>query len=108
MAAFPFDIVAFDLDGTLADTAPDIAAALNLALADLGRPALAPDHIRTLIGDGARSLSARRWPRPAKRKTRSSTKPSRSISIIMPPISAAARCALPASSRRWTISPGAM
>jgi phosphoglycolate phosphatase len=56
MAAFPFDLVAFDLDGTLADTAPDIAAALNLMLADLGRPALAPDAIRGLIGDGARSL----------------------------------------------------
>jgi phosphoglycolate phosphatase len=56
MPAFPFDLVAFDLDGTLADTAPDIAAALNLMLADLGRPALAPEGIRTLIGDGAKNL----------------------------------------------------
>jgi phosphoglycolate phosphatase len=56
MAAFPFDVVAFDLDGTLADTSSDIAAALNLMLGDLGRPPLDPDHIRTLIGDGARSL----------------------------------------------------
>jgi phosphoglycolate phosphatase len=56
MAAFPFDVVAFDLDGTLADTSPDIAAALNLMLGDLGRPPLDPAQIRTLIGDGAKSL----------------------------------------------------
>ena len=32
MSRFPFDVVAFDLDGTLADTAPDLTAALNHAL----------------------------------------------------------------------------
>jgi phosphoglycolate phosphatase len=56
MPAFPFDIVAFDLDGTLADTAPDIAAAVNLMLGDFGRPALAEAAIRPLIGDGAKNL----------------------------------------------------
>jgi phosphoglycolate phosphatase len=56
MASFPFNVVAFDLDGTLADTSPDIAAALNLMLGDLGRPPLEPEHIRSLIGDGAKSL----------------------------------------------------
>jgi phosphoglycolate phosphatase len=56
MSAFPFDVVAFDLDGTLADTAPDIAASLNHTLAALGRPALAPERIRALIGEGARTL----------------------------------------------------
>ncbi len=56
MTAFPFDIVAFDLDGTLADTAPDIAAAINRMLADFGRPPLAEAEIRPLIGDGARNL----------------------------------------------------
>jgi phosphoglycolate phosphatase len=56
MPAFPFDVIAFDLDGTLADTAPDIAAALNLMLADLGRSALAEAAIRPLIGDGAKNL----------------------------------------------------
>lgn len=56
MADFPFDVVAFDLDGTLADTAPDIVAALNLMLTDLGRPALDPATVRGLIGDGAKSL----------------------------------------------------
>jgi phosphoglycolate phosphatase len=56
MPAFPFEIVAFDLDGTLADTAPDIAGGLNRMLADLGRPALTVDEVRPLIGDGARNL----------------------------------------------------
>src|ERR1043165_4900748 len=56
MADFPFDLAAFDLDGTLADTAPDIAAALNLMLGDFGRPALDPSLIRTLIGGGAKTL----------------------------------------------------
>jgi phosphoglycolate phosphatase len=56
MADFPFDLVAFDLDGTLADTAPDIAAALNLMLGEFGRPALDPALIRTLIGGGAKTL----------------------------------------------------
>lgn len=56
MPAFPFDIVAFDLDGTLADTSPDIAAALNRTLDRLGRPGVGPETARRLIGGGARSL----------------------------------------------------
>jgi phosphoglycolate phosphatase len=56
MAAFPFDVVAFDLDGTLADTLPDIAAALNHALNVLGQPRLDPDSVRHLVGGGARAL----------------------------------------------------
>jgi phosphoglycolate phosphatase len=59
MAALPFRTVAFDLDGTLADTAPDIAAALNRMLVALRRQALAEDTIRSLVGHGARSLVER-------------------------------------------------
>ena len=59
MADFPFDVVAFDLDGTLADTAPDLAAALNYALAQLGRPTIAPETVRHLVGHGARALLRR-------------------------------------------------
>jgi phosphoglycolate phosphatase len=59
MARFPFDVVAFDLDGTLADTAPDLAAALNRTLAALGRPGVPPESVRNLIGHGARALLRR-------------------------------------------------
>ena len=59
MAALPFRTVAFDLDGTLADTSPDIAAALNRMLAALGRHTLPHDRIRGLVGHGARSLVQR-------------------------------------------------
>ena len=56
MPSFPFDVIAFDLDGTLADTAPDLAAALNHALDRLGRPQIDPDQVRQLVGHGARAL----------------------------------------------------
>ena len=59
MSAFPFDVVAFDLDGTLADTAPDLADALNHSLAALGRPLVPPASVRHLIGHGARALLRR-------------------------------------------------
>jgi len=56
MDAIKFDVVAFDLDGTLADTAPDLAAALNHALLRLGRPPVPVDSVRHLVGHGARAL----------------------------------------------------
>ncbi|CAA9543332.1 MAG: Phosphoglycolate phosphatase [uncultured Sphingosinicella sp.] len=59
MPAIRFDSVAFDLDGTLADTAPDIAHALNHALGTIGRLAIASQVVRTMIGDGARNLIRR-------------------------------------------------
>ncbi len=59
MPNFPFDIVAFDLDGTLVDTAPDLAAALNYVLEQLGRPIIEPGTVRHLVGHGARALLRR-------------------------------------------------
>lgn len=56
MTDFPFDIVAFDLDGTLADTAPDLTAALNHALGVMGRPAVPQESVRHMVGHGARAL----------------------------------------------------
>jgi len=56
MRRFPFDVVAFDLDGTLADTGPDLAASLNHVLAALGRPVVAPEAVRHLVGHGAKAL----------------------------------------------------
>lgn len=55
-ADFPFDVVAFDLDGTLADTAPDLTAALNHALGQLGRPPVPAEDVRHMVGHGARAL----------------------------------------------------
>lgn len=48
--------VLFDLDGTLADTAPDLAAALNHVLEAEGRTALPYEHIRPVVSHGARAL----------------------------------------------------
>jgi phosphoglycolate phosphatase len=48
--------VLFDLDGTLADTAPDMARALNLQLARHGRPALPFEAIRPHVSHGARAM----------------------------------------------------
>ncbi|HEX8063682.1 MAG TPA: phosphoglycolate phosphatase [Allosphingosinicella sp.] len=59
MPPFPFDVVAFDLDGTLADTAPDLAAALGHTLSALGRPAVPEASVRHLIGHGGRALLRR-------------------------------------------------
>ncbi|TVV73003.1 phosphoglycolate phosphatase [Sphingomonas solaris] len=56
MTRFPFDVVAFDLDGTLADTAPDLTAALNHALGRLGRAAVPAESVRHMVGHGARAL----------------------------------------------------
>ncbi|MBL4616255.1 MAG: HAD-IA family hydrolase [Robiginitomaculum sp.] len=48
--------IAFDLDGTLVDTAPDLIAALNHAMQNANHPTT-PDHIvRDKIGHGAKAL----------------------------------------------------
>ena len=59
MAMAGFRLVIFDLDGTLIDSRPDIAAALNLALGDHGLPAWSEPEIEVMIGDGARNLVER-------------------------------------------------
>ncbi|MCP1726939.1 phosphoglycolate phosphatase [Natronospira proteinivora] len=45
-----------DLDGTLADTAPDLGGALNEIRAQRGYPALAAEVIRPVASNGARGL----------------------------------------------------
>jgi phosphoglycolate phosphatase len=54
---FPF--ILFDLDGTLVDSAPDIAAALNAALAEAGHPTVPPPTVINYVGDGATKLVER-------------------------------------------------
>lgn len=51
-----FKALIFDLDGTLIDSAPDIAAALNAGFALNGWPELAPDYVARFIGNGPRRL----------------------------------------------------
>ncbi|HYV87248.1 MAG TPA: phosphoglycolate phosphatase [Candidatus Polarisedimenticolia bacterium] len=46
----------FDLDGTLIDSAPDIAHALNHLLGELGLRSLDIATVRSLVGDGAPEL----------------------------------------------------
>jgi phosphoglycolate phosphatase len=48
--------VIFDLDGTLIDSLPDIAAAVAHVFSRRGLAALPPDQIKVMIGDGARVL----------------------------------------------------
>lgn len=59
MTSFPFDLVGFDLDGTLVDSHGDLAAAVNHALALEGRPVIPPAEVRDLIGGGARKMLAK-------------------------------------------------
>jgi phosphoglycolate phosphatase len=54
--AIRFKTVVFDLDGTLADTAPDLTAALNHALRVLGRPPVPAEDVRHMVGHGAKAL----------------------------------------------------
>jgi len=46
----------FDLDGTLADTAPDLLGATNAVLSARGRPRLDLEHLRHMVGFGAVAL----------------------------------------------------
>ena len=48
-----------DLDGTLLDTLDDLATAVNLALADVGRPPRTVDEIEGFVGEGVRLLLER-------------------------------------------------
>lgn len=55
----PDRAVIFDLDGTLAETAPDLMQATNHVLSVHSRSPISPDQLRSFIGHGARALIAR-------------------------------------------------
>jgi len=48
--------IAFDLDGTLVDTAPDLVDAANHVLAAIGAPSVADEALRPSISLGARAM----------------------------------------------------
>lgn len=52
MSDFPFDIVLFDLDGTLVDSHRDLSPAINHVLRLEGRPAVPEAEVRQMIGGG--------------------------------------------------------
>ncbi|HSH86439.1 MAG: phosphoglycolate phosphatase [Methylophilus sp.] len=56
---FQVKLVMFDLDGTLLDTAPQIAEAANRMLVALGKPMLPQAQISTYIGEGVQNLIKR-------------------------------------------------
>lgn len=51
--------IAFDLDGTLVDTAPDLHRALNHVLIEEGLPETTLVNVRAFVGHGARALIRR-------------------------------------------------
>jgi phosphoglycolate phosphatase len=51
--------IAFDLDGTLVDTAPDLVDTLNLVLEEAGLDPVPYDEARNLVGGGARAMIER-------------------------------------------------
>jgi phosphoglycolate phosphatase len=59
LSALKGAVIAFDLDGTLVDTAPDLVGTLNLLLKEEGVAPLGLDAARPFIGRGARWLIER-------------------------------------------------
>jgi len=51
--------ILFDLDGTLIDSAPDLALAINHMLTSIGRDEISADIIRSWVGNGASILVQR-------------------------------------------------
>ena len=51
-----FDLVIFDLDGTLTDTLEDLKNSVNYALSEFGFPERSIDEIRSFVGNGVRKL----------------------------------------------------
>ena len=59
----------FDLDGTLVDSVPDLASALNKALTDVGIATFDEATIRNWVGNGAKVLVERGLSGSAKHST---------------------------------------
>ncbi len=53
------DLIVFDLDGTLADSLPDLVIAANQALSRLGLPERSPEEVKGMIGGGEHKFMER-------------------------------------------------
>jgi phosphoglycolate phosphatase len=56
MTTKSFEIVGFDLDGTLVDSSGDLTAAVNDTLAAAGRAPLTVTQVKTMVGGGAKHM----------------------------------------------------
>lgn len=54
-----YELVIFDLDGTILDTLEDLADSMNYALAKYGYPTRTVDEIRSFVGNGLLMLTRR-------------------------------------------------
>lgn len=54
--SYRFDLILFDLDGTLIETAPEIADAVNGTLTECGRAGVSQQQVNDWIGHGTREL----------------------------------------------------
>lgn len=68
----PYDLIIFDWDGTLADSAGDLVGSLQQAIQDTGLPERTPAQMRELIGMSIQDILGRLWPEldPAKVRAR--------------------------------------
>lgn len=62
-----FNLIVFDLDGTLVDSLRDLAESANATLAGCGAPPLEEEAIARMVGDGAATLVARAFAAAARR-----------------------------------------
>ncbi len=56
MKPYPYDLILFDLDGTLIETAPEIADAVNDTLTQFDLPPVSQQQVNDWIGHGTREL----------------------------------------------------
>ncbi len=58
--------IAFDLDGTLVDTAPDLVRALNESITPAGLAPVPVDAVRAMVGRGAKALILKAYEREGR------------------------------------------
>jgi len=99
---FPLRVkaVTIDLDGTLADSVPDLAVAASLMLRELGRPDLPESAIRTFVGKGI--------PRLVERALAGTLDGAVHKSVLDTALPVFERCYLAVNGKHTTIFPGVM